>query len=32
MSESTGRFRDVAYGIQVSKDILFVPGPVGEDE
>ena len=27
-----GRFRDVAYGIQVSKDILFVPGPVGEDD
>ena len=27
-----GRFRDVAYGIQVSKDILFVPGPAGEDE
>ena len=26
------RFRDVAYCIQVSKDILFVPGPVGEDD
>jgi len=27
-----GRFRDVAYGIQVSKDILFIPGPSGEDD
>ncbi len=27
-----GRFRDVAYGIQVSKDKLFVPGPVGEGD
>lgn len=28
----SGRFRDVAYCIQVSKDILSVPGPVGEDD
>ena len=27
-----GRFRDVTYGIQVSKDILLVPGPSGEDD
>lgn len=27
-----GRIRDVAYGIQVSKDILLVPGPSGEDD
>ena len=27
-----GRFRDVAYGIQVSKDILFIPGPSCEDD
>lgn len=25
-----GRFRDVAYGIRVSKDILLIPGPSGE--
>ena len=28
----SGRFRDVSLGIQVSKDILFVSGPVGEDD
>lgn len=28
----SGRFRDVACSIQVSKDILSVPGPVGEDD
>ena len=27
-----GRFRDVSYGIRVSEDILFFPGPVGEDD
>ena len=26
------RFRDVSYGIRVSKDILFFPGPIGEDD
>ena len=27
-----GRYRDVAYGIRVSEDILFVPGPADEDD
>ena len=27
-----GRFRDVAYGIRVSKDKLYVPGSVGEGD
>lgn len=27
-----GRFRDVAYGIQISDDILLNPGPAGDDD